>query len=211
MGFGSNPLKKRLNRRSNKGGATVSFAIEFEIPPIEEMLKKLNALETINVNEEMEKRILPKVLQPLVNAANAASPVDLGNLQNSFASKIVRYDKDKVVVGIVGVDSKFFNTGKPRKRRKAVEEKKAKKSSRKSGIKKGDILREASAIGEYYTPKIRPSKYFQLVELGHALKGKKGTHPATHFFKNAIEANKGQAGEIFVAELQDLYERAQKQ
>jgi phage protein, HK97 gp10 family len=199
--------KRRLRRNGNH--STTAFQVEFDITPVEQMLKKLEALGTIKVDEEMEKRIIPKAMQHLTNAVKANTPIHLGLLRKAMEHKIIRYKNSKVVVGIVGVNSSVFETV-TRRSRKNVEERLAKRTNQKRGIKKGDTLRESRSVGEFYQAKIRPSKYFHLVELGHALKNNHGTQAATHFFKNAIDANKGGAAEIMANELAALYERVTK-
>jgi len=198
---------KRSVQRTGKS-SVAAFQFEFDTSPINEAIKKLNATSGIDVTQVMEERILPKVMQFLANKVKSNTPVHLGNLRDAMAYKIIRYDSTGVVVGIVGADSKFFNTV-TRISRKDREEKIAKRKGR--GVKVGDALREARRVGQPYQAKIRPGKYFHLVEFGHALKGAKGMQPATHFFQNTIESNLSEASQIFIDEIDTVLTEARNE
>lgn len=210
MGTTAQRLKdmKRSVRKTGKSSVS-AFQIEFDSSPLNEAIKKLNSASEVNAVQVMEERIVPKVMQFLTNEVKSRTPIDLGHLHDAISYKIVRYDSTGVVVGIVGVDSRYFDTV-TRISRKDAEERTAKKTSRKSGIKKGDVLREERKIGQPYQAKIRPGKYFHLVELGHALKGGKGVQPPTHFFQKAIDANRGKVSEIFIDEIESVLSEVEK-
>lgn len=193
---------KRSVRRTGKS-SIAAFQIEFDSSPLNDAIKKLNSASEVNAVQVLEERIVPKVMQFLTNEVKSRTPIDLGHLHDAISYKIVRYDSTGVVVGIVGVDPKYFDTV-TRISRKDLEEKTAERADRKRGIKIGDVLRKERKVGQPYQAKIRPGKYFHLVELGHALKGGKGVQPATHFFQNAIDANREHASEIFVSEIESV-------
>lgn len=195
-------MEKRL---THSGSAAIS--IGFDLEPVHELMKKIEEMESIDVVDALENKVFPKALGFLVQQAKVGSPVFRGLLRESMAYKIVRYENNKCVVGVLGADQSVSETV-TRRSRKNVSERIAQKNNRKTGTKKGDLLRARRAIGEYYVAKIRPSKYFHLVESGHALKGGKGTQPGTFFFKQAMEAGKEEVMNIFRNELTQIYEEA---
>lgn len=186
---------------------TTAIAVQLDTSPVAELLKKIRDAGTINVEDALENRILPKVMGELAQKIQPTAPVDRGLLQKAIQYKIVRYDDNNVVVALVGVRQEVHESI-TRRSRKNVDARIAQTTSKQRGYKKGDVLRKARIIGEDYTINLRPSKYFHLVEFGHALKGGKGVQPGTNFFQNALQANKSQAMETFRAELTALYEEA---
>ena len=183
--------------------------VSFDFSPLNDLVKKLSSMENIDFPYQMEWQILPSVFQFLTEQIKSAAPVsDLptaGMLKKAIDWKVVRYESG-VVFAILGVDSGVFEEVQRISQRDREESYYWKWNKRKKEYVQGRLRGEARRRGEAYMAKVRPSKYFHLVEFGHDLKGDKGHFAGHNFFTSTINANRDKIIDMVRTKLLELIE-----
>jgi len=174
-----------------------SIEIRIDFSPLNGMLEQIRKMENVPIDSIIAEKIMPKALQLVVNSARSNAPVDKGYLSDSIIQKVISYQDGKVVVGIVGSENRVFETVE-RVSRKNIAERIGRR-----GKNKGRVLNSGKVIGQIYIAKIRPSKYFHLIERGHALKSGRGRYPGQYFLQRAIDSNK----ETMLQIMQDAFQK----
>ena len=169
--------KTRCRPQSNDG----MFDVQFDLSPLKEVIQRVRSMAGDDfLCREIEHNIMPNVLLTLrnkirENLLSKQSGKATGLLHDALAYKIVPYQNGRVVVGMVGVDrNACAEVDRVSRANKAAE---FHEKGKRGRYKKGDLKRAERRIGETYRVKIRPAKYFHLVEFGHALKKEKGGEP----------------------------------
>jgi hypothetical protein len=183
------------------------FGVQFDLSPASDLIQRIRDMAGDEfLKREIEQAIMPKVLSSLVNAVKARAPVSQGLetsglLRDAIAKKQVSYDGGRVTVGMVGVDRNVFLEVD----RKSQTDKDALyyTKGKRGQYKKGDVRRAQRRAGETYRAKIRPAKYFHLVEFGHKNRSG-GTVSGVKFFQNTIEASRERVQEMIREGLQNV-------
>ena len=203
MGNIAEPRRRASKRHQSDGGL---FGVQLDLSPASDLIQRIrNMAGDEFLKREIEQTIMPKVLSSLVNAIKAKASVSQGLetsglLRDAIAKKQVSYDGGRVTVGLVGVDRNVFLEidRKSQADKEALYYTKGKRGQ----YKKGDVRRAERRAGEMYRAKIRPSKYFHLVEFGHKSRSG-GTVPGVKFFQNTLDANRERVQEIIREGLQN--------
>jgi hypothetical protein len=187
---------RRSGRINAEGGL---FGVQLDLSPVDDLMQRIRNMAGDDfLKREIEQTIMPKVLLALTGAIKARTPVSQGLetsglLRDGIAHKQIAYQGGRVVVGLVGVDRNVFLEvdRKSRTDKEALYYQKGKRGK----YKKGDVRRAGRRVGETYRVKIRPAKYFHLVEFGHQSRSG-GNVPGVKFFQSTIDANRDQVQEM---------------
>lgn len=177
----------------------IQFTIDLN--PFADIMDEIRSVSDVFLAGEIEKSIMPKVVDLVVPALKAAAPQDKGLLKRSISGKIVAFRAGLIVVAIVGSDRDVFVPVT----RVAIRDKKG---------------RPPRIKGMAYQSGFRPANYFHLVEGGHkqivwkrnnagiAELREVGFVPAKPFAQMTIDANQGKINDIIGAGLQDILNKA---
>ena len=191
--------------RATAPGGT--FGVQFDLSPMNDLIQRIRNMAGDDfLQREIEGNIMPNVLRTLMQSVRSKTPVSQGRetsglLRDAIAYKQVKYQGGRVIVGMVGVDRSVFSQSD----RKSQQNKEAGyyQKGKRGKHKKGDLKRAERRVGEVYRVKIRPAKYFHLVEFGHKTRSRTGKRgegtgfvAGTNFFRDAVDAGRKQVEDI---------------
>ncbi|MDR1957858.1 MAG: HK97 gp10 family phage protein [Planctomycetaceae bacterium] len=106
---------RRAAKRAARFGA-FGIDIEIDLSPLDEIIREIQKISDVFLSGEIEKNIMPKALDLMVNSIKSNTPKDTGSLRYSMSSKVKSYNGGILVVGIVGADANYIG---PKNRRPA--------------------------------------------------------------------------------------------